>query len=111
MFAMPLLRLARVAERSGSPQESLKTLAGTIAGTDPYDVEVRGAILLTALVRGIIEKQPLDTAPADAKLWSAWATKTRLALLARAPGGPLGDGQGTELFARMGRLMPPFAIR
>ena len=111
MFAMPLLRLARVAERSGSPQESLKTLAGTIAGTDPYDVEVRGAILLTALVRGIIEKQPLDTAPVDAKLWSTWATKTRLALLARAPGGPLGDGQGTELFARMGRLMPPFAIR
>jgi DNA-directed RNA polymerase subunit RPC12/RpoP len=111
MFAMQILRLARVAERSGVPQESLKNLAGTVTGTDSYDVEVRGAILVTSLSRGIMEKQPLDSAPVDAKLWSAWATKTRLALLARAPGGPMGDGQGTELFARMGRLMPPFAIR
>lgn len=111
MYAMALLKMARVAERSGAPTESLKTLAATVTGTDSYDAEIRGAILVSAVMRGIIEKQPLDSAPADAKLWTAWATKTRVALLARAPGGPVGDGLGTELFARMGRLMPPFTMR
>lgn len=111
MFAMPMLRLARVAERAGVSSETIKVLASSVAGTDPYDAEVRGAILLAGLARSIEEKQPWDGAAVDAKQWSTWAGKARLQLLGRAHGGPLGEGQGTELFARMGRLMPAITAR
>jgi DNA-directed RNA polymerase subunit RPC12/RpoP len=111
MFAMSILRLARVAERAGVPAELFKSLAASVSGNDPYDAEVRGAILLAGQARSIEEKQPWDGGTIDTKQWSAWSGKARLLLLGRAQGGPVGDGQGTELFARMGRLMPPVAAR
>lgn len=111
MFAIPLLRLARVSERAGVPSEAFKMLAASVQGNDPYDAEIRGAILLAGQARSIEEKQPWDTSTVDSKQWSAWAGKARLQLLGRAQGGPVGEGQGTELFARMGRLMPPVAAR
>ncbi|MFM7541112.1 MAG: hypothetical protein ACKO9Z_15770, partial [Planctomycetota bacterium] len=91
--------------------ELFKALASAVSGPDPYDAEIRGAILLCGLARSIEEKQPWDVSTIDAKQWSPWAAKARLNLLARASGGAVGDGQGTELFARMGRLMSPFGQR
>lgn len=111
MFAMTMVRLARVAERAGVSPDFFKTLAASVPGADAYDAEARGAILLAGLSRSIDEKQPWDKGSVEEKLWSPWATKARVLLLARAIGGPVGDGQGTELFARMGRLMPPIAAR
>jgi|GEM_PF-858567 len=111
MFSVSMLRLARAAQRAGAPAELFKALASAVSGPDPYDAEIRGAILLCGLARSIEEKQPWDISTIDAKQWSPWAAKARLNLLARASGGAVGDGQGTELFARMGRLMSPFGQR